>query len=735
MKENDYFSELRKKMGCAPSSVRVHQPRDKTTHRPLSEMGSFSYGSTSQNHKNREKSMSPKSFFHSIVNNVHQISNPSDMVPQVCVGDTAFPIATAAFKLDGQEVQDIRLPVISCALKGNGKIACISSIEFLQQNYFNSFETAIFFKQLARVISNSSRTFACTYCIGFKPGEMPNFKTSFDSMGLYAESGNFPSSIDRYTVIILNTSYVLSPEQMDILYNFVAEKGHGLMVFYNPNEEAPNINDFLMRFGLRFTNLIITDDGDSIEVGQNYELAHNLTFTEFSQKYIDLVKSDDISQFVLDDLVTSLRIYVLACGDENTPRLSELLDASWEFLKKTNYIKDGKFFQNVQQSIVSMLIIDLLMKLPLDMLKPVEGYEQFPGKTGDVNLAEYEEDLVVNSQEWTSTGLWLPAGVIATIVTDDPPPQMFIQIGCHNEKNLTKQLPWDRWPSTLVTEPSIGRETSVGSPFGGIVYLMIGDEEEMNDFSVHVSFNNFCRCPRYVVGTDCWEETKDMQVPWGEIETSNSIVTMPSGPMREMDVEYFAIHLEKLVGDVKDYLGIEWKYKFRIIFDVMNEAGKPSISYPIVFSTEDIENVVSGIKTPNHLIFDLLIGISISILQNIGIDESTKIAISAVAASAALSNEFPEFSPMMIDGVEMPPLFHELWEIHTKHDKTVIPRVIASIMASSILQSDVPEDMWISFVRKLSDVGGYDFSPLLSRTRPIPLSVINSLHSFKPYQV
>ena len=657
------------------------------------------------------------------------------MVPQVCVGDTAFPIATAVFRLDEPEVTEINLPVVSCAIKGNGQIACISSMDYLQPSYFALYDTPTFFKQLTHMIASSQRTFARTYCIGFSRQDIRNFKQAFEAMGLFIEGGDFPQTLSHHSIIILSTSLELSEEQMDQLYSFVAEEGKGIMVFYNPNEDAPNVNDFLMRFGLRFTNLIITDDVDSIEVTQNFEQAHALTFQDISQRYIDMISKKDIPQDQLDELVTSLRIYVLACGDENTPRLSELLDASWDFLKRTNYIQNDKLFPIVQQSIVSMLMLDLLQKLPLELLKPVDGYEIFPGKTGEVQMGDFEMELTINSQEWTSTGLWLPAGIIASVTIQNPPPSILIQIGCHSEKNLSKDLPWARWPSTIVTEGVAGDVTNVGSPFGGIVYLMVGEEEEMESFTVHATFQNFCQCPRFLLEyPDVWEETKDNQVPWGEIETSNTILTMPSESMREMDIEPFSSKLDKLIGHVKEYIGIEWEYKFRIVFDIMCEVGKPEISYPIVFHILDIPKIVESVKNPDSYIMNLLTAIAFSILQTIGIDESTKIAISAVAASNALSEEFPDFSPMLVDGIELPPLFHELWEINTKHDKTVIPRVIQAVR-NTVLQSDVPDDMWISFVRTLSDVGGKNFSSLLTRTRPIPLSVINSLSSLQPYQM
>lgn len=717
-------------MGCYPSTPRITNKKNVPSKRTQSLDSGMS--SSKDIHI---KVLSDKQVFQQIVNGIHQISNPADLAPQVCVGDGAFPIATAVFKLEEPDGNEIRLPIISCSTKGNGYCVCVSSIDYLIQQNFQSYDTAQLFKQITKTIAGQQKTFSQTYCLGFSRSDIRVYKSSFESMSLFVEGGEFPNNLYNYSIIVLNTSYVLSPEQMDMLYTYVSEGGNGLITFYNPADDSPNINDFLMRFGIRFTNLVNSDDNDAIDVGQNYDFTKDLTFKEISDKYEQLIQTENINQNQLNDLVSSLRIYVLACGDENTPRLSHLLDCSWDYLKRTNYKVGNTLFQTQQQATVSLLILDLLQKLPLELLKPVDGFEIFPGVTGDVELRDFEIDLTINSQEWTSTGLWLPAGVMGEIIIENVPPSTFIQIGCHNEKNLPKKLPWGRWPSTLVTEPVISEETKVGSPYGGIVYLMNGEEEELISYDIHAKFCNFCEFPRFVLEADTWTDTKDIEVPWGEIETSNVIVTMPSENLRKIDVEAFAKKIDSLISCIKNYLDIEWEYKFRIIFDVMVDPGEPSISYPIAFSTLDIDHVVEGFNSPNKYLFDLLVGVAASILQTAWVDDVTKMAISSVAASAALTKVYQGFSPMLLEDVELPPLFHELWEIHIKCDETLFAKVLAAIRESALQQSDVPEDMWISFVRTLSQIGNIDFSNLLSRTKPIPLSVINSLRTLSPYKM
>ena len=733
---------------CLSTPPRVNNVRGRPQ-RPIQHPGGNDFANMGQPIVRKHDRNTEREYYNRILNGIHNIANPSNLVPQVCVGDDSFPLVTSVIKLEEPGLNDISLPIISISLKGNGRIACISSLDFLLQQNFLSFDTALFFKQLARLFTASQKAFAQAYCLGFTRQEIKNFKQTFENMGLFIETGNFPESLSSISIIIMKSSFNLSEYQSDQLYKFVVEDGNSILMFDNPNEDAdPLINDFLMRFGIRFTNLISSDDSDSIEIKMSFDEARQLTFADLSRIYIQLISKDNIEQSQLDDIVTKLRIYVLACGDDNTSRLNELVEKSWDYLKRTGYLKDGVFFHSIQQSIVAVLMLDLMQKMPLDMLKPIEGYEIFPGKTGDdIQLSEFDVDMVINSQELTSTGLWLPAGVIGELTIENPPLGAFIQIGCHNEKNFVQTVPLKagRWPSTIVTEAIISSEMKIGTPFGGCVYLTIGEEEESFDeegneiievknYNIHVKFSNFCLYPRYL-STDpsTWEQTKDFDVPWGEIETSNIIFTMPSENMRTIDIAPFAQIIEKLVDHIKEFVGANWEYKFRVVFDVVIDNSSSIISYPIVFTTDQIDPLVEGTKTPNKTILDLLTGIATYLLETANLDDTTKLALATVGAAAALSKEFTDFAPASLQDVQQfPELFQEIWVVY-KTDQELIPKVLKMMSDDTQRMSDVPEDQWITFVRNISTVAGHDFSQLFIRTRPIPLSVINSLKTLTPF--
>jgi hypothetical protein len=95
---------------------------------------------------------------------------------------------------------------------------------------------------------------------------------------------------------------------------------------------------------------------------------------------------------------------------------------------------------------------------------------------------------------------------------------------------------------------------------------------------------------------------------------------------------------------------------------------------------------------------------------------------------------FDGFDPNAFPGIQLPEtLFSELWEIHNA-DPKVIPATVARFQGADWPMSDVPDDMWISFVRELCKVGGRDFTKVLERAKPIPLNISQSLQGLPAFQ-
>jgi hypothetical protein len=153
-----------------------------------------------------------------------------------------------------------------------------------------------------------------------------------------------------------------------------------------------------------------------------------------------------------------------------------------------------------------------------------------------------------------------------------------------------------------------------------------------------------------------------------------------------------------------------------------------------VFLIDDIDGILNHFHEPTVALFQAVSLMALgSILEN-RLESQTENAISAIAASVIFQRIFPNFDPQKFaDAQLLPMLFNELWEIQQK-DPKVIPETVAKIQATASPTSDVPDDMWISFVRDLCKVGGKDFTKVLERSKPIPLNISQSLQGLPQFQ-
>ena len=409
------------------------------------------------------------------------------------------------------------------------------------------------------------------------------------------------------------------------------------------------------------------------------------------------------------------------------------MEASWNYLRATGYNQDGKICPLLQQAIVTVLLIDLYTKLPPEQIKPIPEYEILPGKTGEVELTDYERDIQLQSYTYMSTGLYLPAGIIAEIEIDEPMPEVHVHIGAHNESLISKPSPWKRWPLCVSVFPLSKTVTKVVSSFGGIVYVACNNTNGENK-SIHIKFKNYCLHPiADYRDSSQWENTKDLEVPWGEIYAENLIITLPTSKMREIsDFTDIYSKLSKLVNLLAEFLSFEIERPYRIVFDIDLPDDQPSFEYPIVFLEEDMNGILCELDHPSHILFKALTVLGIVSIREDCFDQMTETALAHVAGSVAMKAIWPDFDPLEILGDQSPPLFKEFWKIHN-FNNTVLHDTLKIYQNPEYPISDVKDDTWISFVTNMCRISKHNYIRVLQKVKPIPLNIslsVNGLEEF-----
>lgn len=303
-----------------------------------------------------------------------------------------------------------------------------------------------------------------------------------------------------------------------------------------------------------------------------------------------------------------------------------------------------------------------------------------------------------------------------------------VQIESHSDSLLSKKEPWKRWPK-LISEFKLKNDSVVvGSPFGGIVYVLLNNEVQK---SVRLVFDGFSRYPRSVVSDpSIWEKTKDIDVPWGELDTGRIIFTLPSSKLRKIpDFNKIKDVYDVILNRISGFLSCSLNRKLRIIFDI--DFLESEVGYPLFLNIDQIDDVLFEIDHPTAGLFNAVFSLTLAHIHFGIFENQVEHALASVAAADIMKKLFPDFDPFNYDGIKLPLLFSELWEINCNFDNNLI-----SLTLSKFQGGDYPvsEDTWIDFLKEMCILGKRDFTKLFENWKSIPLSKSSFTQGLEPYQ-
>lgn len=231
-----------------------------------------------------------------------------------------------------------------------------------------------------------------------------------------------------------------------------------------------------------------------------------------------------------------------------------------------------------------------------------------------------------------------------------------------------------------------------------------------------------------------WEQTKDLDVPWGELDIGSVIFTLPSESLRKIkNPKNIQNMFDTIVKEISQFMAFPLERAYRIVFDIQLTSSEPNSSYPLVFLIKDINGILIENSKPNDALFSAVTYMGIISIREESLDSVTEMALATVCAASIFQKLFKGFNPISFLGDNAPKLFPELWEIHTQFDSRLLPKVLKKFQDASIPPSDAPEGMWISFVREICSIGEKNFTKLLEKAKPIPLNIMRSLNNYQEY--
>ena len=241
-------------------------------------------------------------------------------------------------------------------------------------------------------------------------------------------------------------------------------------------------------------------------------------------------------------------------------------------------------------------------ELPAAQVTPHAAAATFPGPVAP-NVPTVTETLTIEATfpgrpsryiysgagapAWRSTGLYLPAGQVATVAV----PAGFtnvgldIQIGSHSDR-LWGRPRWERFPELVRRYPIEATSTQIASAFGGLVYIRVPPTATLGSFAATVT--GAIPAPRYVHGSDTnttWASDRDAPAPWAEIGSDKFVITLRAADARVVnDPEALMGYWDDVLDADADLARVarDRPREERLVADQQISAGWLHSGYPIM---------------------------------------------------------------------------------------------------------------------------------------------------------
>lgn len=713
-------------MGCGSSSGSNRRVESQPPHLQIDNADIFIYKAPN----------SIQLAFGFILNECSIFGTGTVLVPSVCVESNAFPVIVAKMVIDDDNTTK-ELPILTAAFYDQGRIMLFPHIDIITDiSHIESRQESKILQNAFNWLSRANSTMTPILLLSFPQLSLQDTYDSLHNCGYFVEVSNKFNNLKQYKIVFIPSDYEASDDAIEAITKYISDGG-SLAVFYSPSVSKSQLifptNNITLQFGLGYTLCSFREQSEPIPISTDFQQVQKFHFNYLYNKVITYISDPKkVETSVLDEIVTTIQLHTMLCTDVQADRLLKLTEACWNYLMATDAVQSDTFCPEVNQRVVLMLLQDNMNKLPPQNIKAIDGYERFPGKCGDVVFGDFERVLEVVGETWVSTGLYLPAGVIATVEAEADPEGLQVQIGAHHESLLLKDSPWKRWPSVVNAFELNPGKTEIISPFGGPLYI-VADENFEKEMEIKITFHNTTQYPRYVINQpEIWESTKDIQTPFGELETEFVILTMPSNILRELDLGAICEKLDQLTEVIIDYMAYDMFHKFRVVFDIeLFDTSQPACGYPIIFLIDNLKPMFDDVSRPNSHLFTLITLFAILTLKEDCFDDVVETSLVMLAASVSFTKIYTDFDPFSSE-YQVTPLFNGLWQIQLKYPN-VITETLQIFQHKVYDANAVPDDTWIDFVQNMCKIGKVDFTTILEKSRPIPLNVTMSCHAFSSF--
>lgn len=520
---------------------------------------------------------------------VKEIASPGIPGAITVTGDRAHVILTAR---EGRT----RTPVVAASDWGAGRVVAFAH---------NGYWSAAGVRDTGRLFANAiawagrDRRVLATW-------RLPNLAQAMRARGLTVVEVAEVTALDPARHVLAADAHSAAIEPSAIR-NFVTQGG-GLMVAATPwgwkqgNPDRPyrdfRGNQWLRGSGLGFTDGLVDADGENLIRVNPAEPEH----THAGRALAALTTGPVAQPAQASAAVMGAAVAVAGSDDPFAVRLNQLVASRANSIRVSAEQPLGP--SQPLERVVLTLLIRQVMDGPTATSVALPGSDRFPGPVPPTALLpNHKVELPAGFTGWHSTGLYAAPGrpITVTIPAEWAQRGLRLRIGAHTD-TLYHLDAWRRAPEVSRSIAIQATETTLASPFGGLIYIE-GDLRRAGS-ALNLTVKNAAQAPRYVRGRttpEQWRALRQAPGPWAEIEGNAVINTFPSAWIRNLDdPERIAAYWDRMTDLCAELVGgpAPRTKKERMVADVQISAGYMHAGYPIM--THD--DIRKELLDPDHMV-------------------------------------------------------------------------------------------------------------------------------------
>ena len=209
-------------------------------------------------------------------------------------------------------------------------------------------------------------------------------------------------------------------------------------------------------------------------------------------------------------------------------------------------------------------------------------------------------DIDLDVPRWHSTGLFASAGEAVTVELPPGAEKLGLKLRVGSTTcNVTSHDKWVRAPKVDIEIPLKDAKTTVSTPFGGLLYVVVPDRVEGAARTCKVTLANACPAVWFKVGRDApaaWAQMRQQPAPFGEIESGKITLTVPTAALQNVEDPVALMAFWEAVADLDARLtGLpaERRSAERFVCDVQLCAGYMHAGYPIMIPVSTAKDIVN----------------------------------------------------------------------------------------------------------------------------------------------